>query len=108
MPEFIAVAIVLVLALAAYWSLVILPRQQNFRKQQMFVRQMQPGDEVVTYGGLIGTIVDLDPDAGVARVRLADNVEVNVITAALTQPYNPVELASNARRAYEEEQASNK
>ncbi len=95
--ELIGTLVILLLVIAAYWSLVILPRQQEFKKQQMFVRQMQPGDRVVTYGGLIGTIVILEPDTGEALIRLAEGVEVRVITAALTQPYNPEALALNAR-----------
>lgn len=95
--EIIGTLVILLLVIAAYWSLVLLPRQQEFKKQQMFVRRMQPGDKVVTYGGLIGTLVALEPDAGEAVVQLADGIEVRIITAALTQPYNPEELAKNAQ-----------
>lgn len=102
--ELIATLVILLLVLAAYWSLVILPKQQEFRKHQMAVRRMQPGDKVVTYGGLIGTIVSIEADAGEATVRIADGVEVRMITAALTQPYNPHELAKNAQIVLEDEQ----
>ncbi len=95
--ELIATLVVLLLVLAAYWSLVILPRQQEFKKHQYFVRRLKPGDRVITYGGLIATIVDLQPDLGEATIRLADGVEVRIITAALTQPYDPATLAHNAR-----------
>lgn len=105
--EIVGTLVILLLVIAAYWSLVILPRQQQFKKQQVFVRSMQPGDRVVTYGGLIGTIVALEADAGEAVVRLADGVEVRVITAALTQPYNPAELAKNAQIGIEDYQTDN-
>lgn len=95
--ELIATLVVLLLVLAAYWSLVILPRQQEFKKHQYFVRRLKPGDRVITYGGLIATIVDLQPDLGEAKIRLADGIEVRIITAALTQPYDPATLAHNAR-----------
>jgi preprotein translocase subunit YajC len=100
--ELIATFVVLVLIVAAYWSLVIMPKQQEFKKHQKFVRQMKLGDQVVTYGGLVGTITELDPDSGLARVRLAENVEVQLITAALTQPFNPGELARNAQIGLED------
>jgi preprotein translocase subunit YajC len=95
--ELVGTLVILLLVIAAYWSLVILPRQQEFKKHQLFVRRMQPGDKVVTYGGLIGTIVMLESETGEAVLRLAEGVEVRVITAALTQPYNPEALAQNAR-----------
>ncbi len=106
--ELIGTLVVLLLVLAAYWSLVILPKQQEFKRHQIFVRRMRPGDKVITYGGLIATIVDLQPDAGEATIRLAEGVDVKIITAALTQPYDPETLMRNARIGIEdrpEEQA---
>lgn len=101
--EIVGTLVVLLLVIAAYWSLVILPRQQEFKKHQHFVRTLQPGDEVVTYGGIIGTLVSFEPDLGEATVRIADGIEVRMITAALTQPYNPAELARNAQIGLDEE-----
>lgn len=95
--ELIGTLVILLLVIAAYWSLVVLPKQQEFKKHQRYVRELSVGDEVVTYGGIIGTIVALDPDSGEAVVRIAENVEVRMITAAISQAYNPVELARNAR-----------
>ena len=99
MPEIVASAMILLLIIAAYWSLAVLPRQQAFKKHQRYIRQLRVGDEVVTYGGLIGTLTQLEPDKGEAVIRLAENVEVRIITAAITQPYNPQELAHNAQIA---------
>jgi preprotein translocase subunit YajC len=95
--ELIGTLVILVLVIAAYWSLVVLPKQQEFRKHQRYVRELSIGDEVVTYGGIIGTIVVLDADAGEAVVRIAEGVEVRMITAAISQAYNPIELARNAQ-----------
>ncbi|NDJ87246.1 MAG: preprotein translocase subunit YajC [Chloroflexi bacterium] len=60
---------------------------------------MQVGDEVITYGGLIGTITELDDEIGVGKIRLAENLEVRILMAALQRPYDPEELARNIRLA---------
>ncbi|MFC1959636.1 preprotein translocase subunit YajC [Chloroflexota bacterium] len=101
--EILAVLVILLLVIAAYWTLVIMPKQQDFKKHQRFVRQMQTGDKVVTYGGLVGTITALYPDEGLARVQLAEGVEVEIITAALTQPFNSEVFAKNAQIGMEDE-----
>ena len=101
--EILAVLVILLLVIAAYWTMVILPKQQEFKKHQRFVRQMQVGDKVVTYGGLVGTITSLSPDDGLARVALAEGVEVEIITVALTQPYNPELYARTAQIGMEED-----
>lgn len=97
MAEFVAVAFVLLMLMAAYWSFVILPRQRLFRKHNQFVRTMAAGDEVITAGGLIGTITLMDADHGVAYVRIAEGVEVRVLTAALSRPFDAEEVALTAQ-----------
>lgn len=97
MQEFALLAIVLLLALGAYWSLVTFPKQRDFQKRQTFARSLAEGDEVITYGGIIGKVVDIDAEMGVAQVEIADGVVIRIINAALMQPYDAEEIARNAQ-----------
>jgi preprotein translocase subunit YajC len=99
MNEFVVLAVVIVLALGAYWSLVIFPRQREFQKQQKYVRQLHAGDEMITFGGIIGRVQTIDADAGIALVEIADGVVVRMVTASLLRPYDPEELEEAARAA---------
>ena len=96
MQEFILLAVVLVLGLGAYWSLVIFPRQRDFQKQQKYVSTLNPGDEMITFGGLIGRVISVEPEKGIATIEIAEGVVVRVLVASLMRPYNPAELAENA------------
>jgi preprotein translocase subunit YajC len=97
MQEFALLALVLVLALGAYWAMVIFPKQRDFQKRQRYVRSLVPGDEVVTYGGIIGKVIDIEAEKGIAHVEIADGVVVRFVTAALVQPYDPEVFAEAAR-----------
>jgi preprotein translocase subunit YajC len=97
MQEFVAFSVVMLLLMAGYWSMVIFPRQRAFKKHNLYVRTLGPGDEVITFGGIIGTIISMDAAAGTAQVRIADGVEVKVLTAALTRPYEPDDVALSAQ-----------
>jgi preprotein translocase subunit YajC len=97
MGDFIAFGIVILLLVMAYWSLVVFPKQRDFKKHNQYVQTLKVGDEVITYGGIIGTISKMDNDAGVAFVRVADSVELKMLTAALTRPYVPEDVSLNAR-----------
>ena len=90
---------IILLMVAGYWSLVIFPKQRNYKKHQKFVVEMGVGQEVITYSGIIGTITELDVESGVARVKLAEGVEVRMLTAAILRPYDPEEIERNARMA---------
>ncbi|MDE2776883.1 MAG: preprotein translocase subunit YajC [Chloroflexota bacterium] len=97
MPEFVLVFAILALVLGGYWALVIFPKQRAFQHKQKLVRSLHIGDEVVTYGGIIGKIIDIDVDQGVSQVEIADGVHIKLLTAALQQVYNPSEVAYNAK-----------
>ena len=98
MPEFVLVFAVLSLVLGGYWALVIFPRQRAFQHKQKFARGLHVGDEVVTYGGIVGRVIDMDADAGVAQLEIADGVRIKLLTAALQQVYDPQAIAESAAR----------
>jgi preprotein translocase subunit YajC len=47
------------LVFAAMWFILIRPQQQRVRNQRALVLSLEVGQEVVTVGGLIGTITEL-------------------------------------------------
>ncbi len=96
MQEFVLLGIVLVLGMGAYWSLVIFPRQREFQKQQKYVSTLNLGDEMITFGGIIGRVISVEPEKGIANVEIADGVVVRVLAASLMRPYDPEELAQSA------------
>lgn len=107
MDDIVVIGVVGILALGAYWSLVIFPRQRDFQKQQKYVNSLQPGDEMITYGGLIVKVIDIDETTGVAQVELAEGVTTRMIAAALLRPYDPQELAENIRKSANRGKESN-
>jgi preprotein translocase subunit YajC len=98
MSEYVLIGLLLLLGLGAYWSMVIFPRQREFQKQQRYVRSLQAGDEMITYGGIIGRVLSIEADQGIARVEIAEGVVVRVVTASLIRPYDPDELAESAQK----------
>lgn len=103
MEEIVLLGLVLLLLLGAYWSMVIFPRQRDFQKRQRFARALSAGDEVITYGGIIGKVVDIDAELGVAQVEIASGVVVRMINAALMQPYDREAIAEAARTGLEQD-----
>ncbi|MEL6403365.1 MAG: preprotein translocase subunit YajC [Chloroflexota bacterium] len=102
MAEFIFVAVLMALGMGAYWSFILLPRQREFTKRQNMARSLVEGDEVITAGGIVGKVMRIESDKGVAYVELADGLQVRVVIAAMLDRYDPEELAKNARMARQE------
>ena len=97
MLEFVFVFAILSLALGAYWAMVVFPKQRAFKHKQKIARSLHAGDEIVTYGGIIGKIIAIDADRGSCEVEIADGVTIRLLTAALQQVYDADEFAQSAR-----------
>jgi preprotein translocase YajC subunit len=104
--EFPILALLMLLGLGAYWSMVVYPKQRDFNKRQKYVRMLSEGDEVVTYGGVIGRIKSIESEQGIAHVEIAPGIVVRLVTAALIQPYDAEEIAKAAQKGLEQEQVA--
>lgn len=73
----------LVLMFGLMWVVLIRPQQRRLRAHQAIVSSLQPGDEVVTAGGIYGTIQSVDDDSMLLEV--APGIELRVLRAAVSQ-----------------------
>ena len=76
-----------ILLLIPLWFLLVRPQQRRVRAQQEMVRSLEVGDEVITTGGVYGTIVDLD--AEVALLEVAPGVQLRVARQAMGRRLTP-------------------
>src|SRR5688500_14217389 len=78
--------IILAVTFGLMWVLFILPRQRQVRAHQALVASLQPGDEIVSGGGIFGTITAVEADE--VRVEVADGVELRLARAAVLRRLN--------------------
>lgn len=82
--------IFLVLMVAAGWLLLVRPQQQRLRAQRALISSLSVGQQVVTAGGMVGTIVRLDErDVG---LEVAPGVVLTFLRPAISRQLNPNEL----------------
>ena len=86
--------IFIIVILILMWFLLIRPQRRRQLDSQRLIDSLAVGQEIVTAGGLYGTIRALEDDE--ARVEIADGIEVRVakraIAGVLTEE-DPDELA---------------
>ena len=71
----------LLVVLAIFYFLLILPAQRQRKKQAAMLSALKTGDKVVTNGGIYGTIVGLRDE--VVQLRIADQVKIEVARSAI-------------------------
>ncbi|MGZ8607306.1 MAG: preprotein translocase subunit YajC, partial [Actinomycetota bacterium] len=56
------------LMIVGFYFLLIRPQRNRQRAQQVLLASLEVGDEVMTTGGIFGTIIEIDDDEGVVTV----------------------------------------
>jgi preprotein translocase subunit YajC len=96
MAEWAVLGLVMILGLGAYWSMVIFPRQRDFQKREQYVRALKEGDEVITFGGIVGRISAFDLDKGVVLLEIAPGTVIRIMAQSIAREYDPAEFAPDA------------
>jgi preprotein translocase subunit YajC len=65
-----------------FYFLVIAPANKQRKKQQEMLSTLKKGDQVLTTGGIYGTIQGVEPDA--VYLKIADTVKVKVARSAIS------------------------
>ena len=71
--------IIMMLAIfAIMWFFMIRPQQKRQKEIQNFQNSLTEGAEVVTGGGIYGTVKKIDLASGIIEVKIADGVVIKV------------------------------
>ena len=74
--------IILAAMFALLWVLLIRPQRQRQQKQQALLTSIEPGDEVLTVGGLYGIVQEIDEDDDLI-VEIAEDISVRIARRAV-------------------------
>ena len=76
-----AIAIYLVLLVVAFFFLIVRPQRRQAAARRMLIAALQVGDEIVTAGGIYGTVRAIDDE--VVSVEVADGVTLRIAKGAV-------------------------
>ncbi len=91
--EMLPTIIMFVVVIAIMYFMMIRPQRQQQKKIETFRNGLQPGQEVITSGGLYGKIKSIEN--GVASLEVAHNVVVRVDVSVIYP--NPAEMQGTAK-----------
>lgn len=83
----------MVLIFGIMYFLLIRPQQKKMRDLKAMIEAVRRGDQVVTGGGIIGTVSKVGEDNTV-EIEIAQGVKVKVIKATITQVLSKTEPAA--------------
>ena len=71
------------LLLPLCWLLLVRPQRQRVARQKQLIAAIQPGDDVVTAGGILGRVVAVAPDR--ISLEVAPGLTIDVLPPAVTR-----------------------
>lgn len=77
----------LILMVAIFYFLVFMPMRRQQRATKEMIKTLQNGQTVVTSGGIIGTIVTVNDDTLILRIK-PDNLKLQVSRSSVTSVVN--------------------
>jgi preprotein translocase subunit YajC len=82
--------IILILGFALMWLLIVLPQRRRQAAHVVLIESLEPGDYVVTAGGIYGTVTEVGEDD--LGLEIAPEVEVRVAKRAIGAVIPPDEI----------------
>jgi preprotein translocase subunit YajC len=73
--------LILAILLLAFWFILVRPQRARAREQQKLIHDLEPGDEIVSTGGLYGTITRIEGE--VLHVEIAPGLIVRMARGAI-------------------------
>jgi preprotein translocase subunit YajC len=86
----------LVFIVAIFYFLVFMPMQRQKKQQAQMLANLQTGSEVLTTGGIVGTIVSISDSTLVLRVK-PDNIKLQMTRSAVASLVNPDKLGEDKK-----------
>ena len=82
-------SLILIVALfALLWLLLIRPQRQKQAEQQRLIESVEPGDEILTVGGLYGIVEEIDEEGDLV-VEIAEGIQVRIARRAVATVVKP-------------------
>jgi preprotein translocase subunit YajC len=95
--SFLSGILPIVLMIAIFYFLVFMPMRRQQRNQKQMVKSLQNGQTVLTSGGIIGTIVAVNDDTLVLRIK-PDNLKLQIARSAVTSVVTSDDQAQAAKK----------
>jgi preprotein translocase subunit YajC len=87
----------LLLIVGIFYFLVFMPMQKQKKTQAQMLANLQSGNEVLTTGGIVGTVVSITGDMLIVRVK-PDNVKLQISRASVASLVTQADASSDEKK----------
>lgn len=74
--------IMIVIIFVLFYFMLIRPQNKRAKEHRALITQLKKGDEIVTSGGILGKVVDMNDQF--LKISLTEGVEINIQRSAVS------------------------
>ena len=74
-----------ILIIVVLYLLMIRPQAKKQKEKQRMLKDLQPGDEILTIGGIIGKIEGVKEKENILIIRVSKDVKLNLSRSAVAE-----------------------
>jgi preprotein translocase YajC subunit len=84
-----------------FYFMLIAPERRKRKEMEQLLANIKKNDQVVTIGGICGTVVNASPGSAVVTLRVDDgnNTKIKVLRSAISRVGSPEEETSDAKES---------
>lgn len=84
-----------------FYFMLIAPERRKRKEMEQLLANIKKNDQVVTIGGIVGTVVNASPNSAVVTLRVDDgnNTRIRVLRSAIARVGAPEEGSGEAKES---------
>jgi preprotein translocase subunit YajC len=84
-PSLLTSMLPIILIIGVFYFLIIRPQSKKLKEHQAMLSSVTKGDQVITSGGIFGTVVRIEKDNNIIFIEIAEKVRIKVKQDAITE-----------------------
>jgi preprotein translocase subunit YajC len=93
MDSLMSMAVPMLLCVVVFWVFMIGPERKQRKKREEMLKNLGKGDEVVTTGGMYGSVVQVQD--GIVTLQVADGVRMRFALSSIGSVQTPATAAKS-------------
>ncbi len=88
----------LILIFVVFYFLIVRPQSKKYKDQQEMINSLKVGNKVVTAGGIVGVITEVNAKENQLEVEIASGVKVKLLKSYVTDLAEKKEVKKEAKK----------
>lgn len=94
--ELLSLLLYFVVIFGIFWFIIIRPQKKQEKAHKEMLNNLNPGDQVVTIGGIKGKIIKIKEDN--IRLRVSSNIDIDMVRNSIARVEKQAEVVKEEKK----------